>query len=245
MGIEMVGKELGPLPAKTTWPIFLGLGALGFLFLTLGTPWMSERFAIAPHTAMKLASVFLYTAITVTGLAILRSEGTEFSFTALKERLRFHSISKKQWALVLLGVLLVDGTYIVLSALGPMIADALPGWFSAPYRAMPETDLSGAYLALFLFSALITFNVISEEFLWRGVLLPRQELAHGRNAWWIHAVQWTMFHWFQGWYIPAILPGALVYGWLATRTKSIIPGIVLHFGLNGLGIIMMAIKVFS
>ncbi len=245
MEVEMVRNELGPLSAWTSWPIFLGLGALGFLFLTLGTPWLSERLAITPDTAMKLASVVLYAAITVTGLLILRSEGTRLSLDALKVRLRIHNISKRQWALVLLGVLVVDGTYIALSALGPMIADALPSWFSAPYRSAPDTELSGAYLTLLLFSALITFNVISEEFLWRGVLLPRQELAHGGSAWWIHGVQWTMFHWFQGWYIPAILPGALVYGWLATRTKSIIPGLVLHFGLNGLGIIMMAIAIFS
>jgi len=47
------------------------------------------------------------------------------------------------------------------------------------------------------------------------------------------------------WHLPAILPGALVYGWLSTRTKSLVPGLVLHFGLNGLGIVMLAVQVFS
>ena len=120
-----------------------------------------------------------------------------------------------------------------------------PEWMVGPYKQGPPVDQSGDYLGLLLFSGLILFNVISEEVLWRGCILPRQELTHAKRTWWIHGLLWTGFHWFKPWDLLALLPGALVYGWLSTRTKSMIPGLVLHIGLNGLGILLMAFRVFG
>jgi hypothetical protein len=39
----------------------------------------------------------------------------------------------------------------------------------------------------------------SQEFLWRGVMLPRQEIAFGKKAWIIHDFGWGLFHIAFGW----------------------------------------------
>lgn len=53
----------------------------------------------------------------------------------------------------------------------------------------------------------------------------------------LHGLQWTCFHWFKPWEVLAILPSALVYGWLSTRTRSMLLGLALQLGPSGLGIL--------
>jgi Type II CAAX prenyl endopeptidase Rce1-like len=36
-------------------------------------------------------------------------------------------------------------------------------------------------------------NILGEEFLWRGVVLPRQEVAFGRRAWVVNGILWLLF----------------------------------------------------
>lgn len=81
-----------------------------------------------------------------------------------------------------------------------------------------------------------------EEFLWRGYILPRQELQHSRHAWRIHGLQWTWFHViFKPWEMFMLLPGCLACGWICSRTRNTTPGIVTYLGLNGLGVLMVAL----
>lgn len=241
----MSPTPLQPMSARQSWSLFLGLGTVGFILLTLGTPVVAPIVGLSGESALKALNFLFFVVLATTGIGVLKREGASFAAGSLKARLRLRNISGKDWLLVVVGVLVVDASYIGLMSLGEPLAGLLPDWMSAPYRSNAESDPSGDYLGLLVFSVMILFNIFSEEFLWRGCLLPRQELRHGRRTWWIHGVQWTLFHWFQLWHLPAILPGALVYGWLSTRTKSMVPGLVLHFGLNGLGIIMMAGRVFG
>ncbi len=37
-------------------------------------------------------------------------------------------------------------------------------------------------------------NIVGEEFVWRGVALPRQEVAFGGRAWLVNGILWLLFH---------------------------------------------------
>ena len=78
------------------------------------------------------------------------------------------------------------------------------------------------------------FNIAGEELLWRGYLLPRQELAFGKNAWIINGLLWIVFHIPFGLrIIIMVLPVFFTLPWLAMKTKSTWPGIILHGLVNG------------
>lgn len=89
--------------------------------------------------------------------------------------------------------------------------------------------LEGAwwFLALFLIQA--AFNtILGEEFLFRGVLLPRMEGAFGRWSWAANGVLFGLYHLHQPCGIPNSVLTGLLYTFPAHRYRSTWLAIALH-----------------
>lgn len=119
-------------------------------------------------------------------------------------------------------------------------------WFLINALAGPEesmmppflkgTVIEGQNRTLLLLAWLPMFfcNIVGEELLWRGYLLPRQEQRFGSKAWILNGALWIVFH------IPfglrtilMVLPVFFALPWMAQRTRSTWPGIILHALVNG------------
>lgn len=72
------------------------------------------------------------------------------------------------------------------------------------------------------------FNIFGEELLWRGYMLPRQEIKYGKWAWVLHGLLWTGWHIFWKWNILSLLPIALGIPFVAQRTKNTTVVIIVH-----------------
>ena len=84
-----------------------------------------------------------------------------------------------------------------------------------------------AYYAL----VLLVGNIAGEELLWRGYLLPRQELVHGTTTWIVHGILWAAFHLFfqtNLWDLVRMLPTCCALAFVAQHRKNTWPGIVGH-----------------
>jgi membrane protease YdiL (CAAX protease family) len=89
--------------------------------------------------------------------------------------------------------------------------------------------LEGAwwFLALFVFQA--AFNtILGEEFLFRGVLLPKMEGVFGRFSWVANGVLFGFYHVHQPWGIPNSVITGLLYTYPAYRYRSTWMSIILH-----------------
>ena len=89
--------------------------------------------------------------------------------------------------------------------------------------------LQGAwwFLALFVFQA--AFNtILGEEFLFRGVLLPKMEGVFGRFSWVANGVLFGLYHLHQPWGIPNGILTGLLYTYPAYRYRSTWMSILLH-----------------
>ena len=85
------------------------------------------------------------------------------------------------------------------------------------------------FLALFLVQAI--FNTfLGEEFLFRGVLLPKMEGIFGRWDWVANGILFSFYHLHQPWGILAIIPGDLVFAYSGKRFRSNWFPIILHSG---------------
>jgi membrane protease YdiL (CAAX protease family) len=97
--------------------------------------------------------------------------------------------------------------------------------------------------AAYLF--ILILNISGEELWWRGYILPRQEVRHGKLAWIIHGIFWTLFHIPFWWNLIALLPSTLSLSYMASKLKNSTPGIIAHFIMNGLGLVMIILGVLG
>lgn len=84
-------------------------------------------------------------------------------------------------------------------------------------------------------------NVLGEELVWRGVVLPRQETAFGRWAWLVNGTAHLLLHLPTG--VPILFtlwPTALILPYVVQRRRSSWIGVVIHGALNGPGFLAVA-----
>jgi membrane protease YdiL (CAAX protease family) len=94
-------------------------------------------------------------------------------------------------------------------------------------------DIAALYVVTFF------FNMLGEEFWWRGIILPRQELAFGRWTWLVHGLMWACFHVFKWWDILPLVPTCLMIAFCAQRTRSNWGALIGHVLINGVSLAMV------
>jgi membrane protease YdiL (CAAX protease family) len=157
----------------------------------------------------------------------------------ITERLRLvRPGTKDVIAGVLLGIFML-GTFNMLAFTRPWLRNIMPwgppAWFAdfltpTHFQGM---SLAGNWWPVLVYFIQYVFNVFSEELLWRGYILPRQEMSLGNRAWLANGILWNLFHWFFYWNLIPLLPSCLALTWLTQRTKSTWTGILGHGILNG------------
>jgi CAAX protease family protein len=90
--------------------------------------------------------------------------------------------------------------------------------------------LVGAWWFFGLFLVFSVFNsILGEEFLFRGVLLPRMEGAFGRWSWVASGVLHALWHVHQPWVIAeTVIGSAFLYTFPSWRFRSTWMGVIVH-----------------
>lgn len=173
----------------------------------------------------------IFVPLIVTGILILKSEGHQMSKETWKERLRFRKITQKDLLLSIAGLIAVG----VLSGLVMQGLVMVIGEFDHSPSFMSFEPLTrGRYWLLFVWFPYWILNILGEEFLWRGVMLPRQEIAFGKYTWLIHGFGWGLFHIAFGWQLLiTLIPIIFILSYVVQKTKNSWVGVIIHGGLNG------------
>src|SRR5918997_1384973 len=89
--------------------------------------------------------------------------------------------------------------------------------------------LEGAWWFLALIVVMAVFNtILGEEFLFRGVLLPKMEGVFGRGSWMANSVLFALYHVHKPWVIPTAIFTGLLYPFPAYRYRSTWMSIIVH-----------------
>ena len=115
-------------------------------------------------------------------------------------------------------------------AVVPSLAEPAGYGFDAVFQS-PEilARLAGAWWFFALFVVQAAFNtILGEEFLFRGVLLPRMGGVFGRWSWVANGVLFGLYHVHQPWGIPNSVLTGLLYTFPAYRFRSTWMSIILH-----------------
>lgn len=188
-------------------------------------------YGISEETAYHYQMLVVFTFLLIAALVAYLNEGNTLDWLSFKRRFRLYSLDRKGWKWTFGGIL----AQIVLSLIATVLAiKAYDILNFTPPDIFPPGSITNVPLMVFV----LFMNVISEELWWRGYVLPRQEKQHGRVTWAIHGVLWAFFHAFKWWAVPFMLFTTWIVPFVAQRNENTTPGIIIHFVLNGLGILI-------
>jgi membrane protease YdiL (CAAX protease family) len=224
--MALLGWVAYPLLAPDSASDPLGAGVIRVLLLLLGLVW---QFVLA--------------------MIVVRKEEGELSWAAVRRRLRLNGPRDPKtgerrpllwlWVIpALVGIALLD--IVLASAIDGAWVSILPFLSEPPGYSLdaifesPEVmeRLVGAWWFLALFVVFSIFNtVLGEEFLFRGVLLPKMEGVFGRWSWVATGVLFGLYHLHQPWGILNTIVGdVFLIALPAWRFRSTWMAVVIHSG---------------
>jgi membrane protease YdiL (CAAX protease family) len=182
--------------------------------------------------------LIVFAPLVLAAVLMLRQEGLLGKPGVWRERMRFRPMTGTDWLWSLGG----------LVAIGVLAAGSLTGmrllWGEVhlhPSFLSMDPLTPDRYWILAVWLPFWVVNILGEEVLWRGVVLPRQEAAFGNWAWLIQGLGWLLFHLPFG---PAIMltvtPTIFILPYVAQQRRNSWTGVVIHAGLNGPGFIAVA-----
>jgi membrane protease YdiL (CAAX protease family) len=234
-----------PLPLRQAGLLF-GLPTLLLVLSVYCLTPRLRRWGVSPYVSLDMAFLVPFALLFCASLIAYGTAGHAWSWPDFKRRFRLRPMDGEDWlwTVGLFAFALVS--YLTLRSLSSRLIfegiiplpDALPTILD-PRATLSIHSLMGGRVAgnwpLLLINLIaLLFNTFGEEFWWRGYILPRQEVAHGRHTWVLHGLFWTLFHAFKYWEFVALLPTCLALSFVAQRRKNTWPGIVTHLALNGL-----------
>lgn len=241
--------------------LYFGIPAIGFVFgFWVLMPWFIGL-GILPYYAYMLGLGIPLVVMFAASLYWLKLEDYPINWDSIQTRYRVKQMDRKAWIWSILGLILG-------SVLGYGLVSVFSGWLltkgiipipaSIPAFMSPETlsdpmtvyneatgGLRGNWLPFIGMAVLLFFNIAGEEFWWRGVVLPRQELAFGKSTWVIHGIMWAFFHIFKWWDVLNLLPITLSIAFVANRLKNTTTGIFIHGVTNGIALVPLLLGVLG
>ena len=219
--------------------LLFGIPAIILILATkYGMPWLVAQTGIPVILSWFVAGgLLVFVPLFFAALFASRLEGHPLTYSALKSRLRLNPMTKKDWQWTGIGLLLIFIGSGLVMGLANLLSKATQ-WFAPLSTETPFLEFHGLeqeqYWFLLIWLIFFFFNIVGEELMWRGYILPRQELAHGKYAWLINGIFWTIFHLAFGVdLLILLLPILFILPFIVQKRKNTWIGILIHAIYNG------------
>jgi membrane protease YdiL (CAAX protease family) len=224
---------------------FLGGAVALFMAVQYGIPYLHRVYGVPPLIGWWLASGTILLALFLGAILAACRRTQARSFREIRLALNIRTLSKTDiaWALGgLLGVVVLTGVVVTffdkVFSLNLLSQDSYASFLRMEKLKPTEYWLFLAWLPYFF------FNIVGEELMWRGYLLPRQRAAIGRYAWVLNGLLWAIFHVGIGWRIAIVLlPIEFIVPYVVQKRQNTWLGIIIHGLYNGSGFVMVALGV--
>jgi membrane protease YdiL (CAAX protease family) len=176
----------------------------------------------------------------------VRQEEGDLRWATVKQRLRLNAPRElttgeprpRLWLWVVPFLVVVTVVEVVLASpidnawvsVFPFFAEPACYSFDAIFQSQEIlARLEGAWWFFAAFVIMSVFNtILGEEFLFRGVLLPKMEGVFGRWSWVANGILFGLYHVFQPWGIPGSVLTGLLYTFPAYCFRSTWMSIIVH-----------------
>jgi membrane protease YdiL (CAAX protease family) len=217
-----------------------GAGAL-LLFLTTRVAVPAFVSATGAETVVMwflAASIVLFGPLLLTAALLLYRERGPGRLGSLGARLWLRAMNGGDWLWAVGGLAAVG---VLTGGIGSLLRmlQAEKGLYPSFMAFEPLGP--GRYWILGAWLPFFVLNIVGEEFVWRGVALPRQEVAFGGRAWLVNGILWLLFHAAFPWQVLlTLVPITLILPYVVQRRRSTWAGIVIHAGFGAMGFLVLA-----
>ena len=238
--------HLKPMPLWQSILMTLSPALLLYGFYYFMMPGLMETFGYPFSVVYLIAWGGGEMLIFIASLVVYKLEGNQLTWKAFTSRYRLHKMDRRDWAwlesLFIFNAITYFGLTFTAEWLSSMPAFAPPDFFPAELTPggvgkavlgeFMGYPLEGMWWVLTAYFFGWFFNIFGEEFWFRGYMLPRQTLTHGRYTWIVHGVLFTLFHVFWKWNLIALLPGSLFMAYVVQRRQNTWISILWHGTMN-------------
>jgi len=221
--------------------LIFGIAAILLYFEThFLIPFLSQKTGLEPILFWFLvAGLGLFLPMLILAYLLLKKEGVKINRRSWADRLRFRKMNPGDWTWSV-------GAVVVISLLSLGIIKIIEALIGAVHSTPPfmsfEPLTPDRFWILLVWLPYWFLNIMGEEILWRGVLLPRQEQAFGRMTWLLHGFAWGVFHLAFGWqFLVMLIPLLFIQSYVVQRRKNSWTGVFIHAVINGPSFIAIAL----
>ena len=205
-----------------------------------------------------VASIMLLGFVLI-AIIFLNKEAKELDIS-FKERACLRSLSFKQWS-VYVGIFFLGMVVTIILSKTSILFTHIPGlsvpdYF--PFFLNPAIDpmntesslltpgfvLKGAIWMIPFIALTLFLNILTEELYFRAWVLPKLS-KYGNMSWVINGGLFALYHSFQLWLLPQILPISLLIAYVVYKSRSIWPAFAFHMLVNTLTVLGMVFLIVS
>ena len=212
--------------------LFGGAAIILYLETNFLIPYLSANTNLETVLWWFLVSAFgMFIPLLIISIVIIRKEGWLFNSGMWKDRLRFRKMKGGDWVWSIGGMMAIG----ILSYIIMFVIEKISGFVDhqPPFMQFEPLE-SGRYWILLVWFPYWLFNIMGEEILWRGVILPRQEVSFGKFAWILQGIGWGLFHIAFGWQLLiTLIPILFILPYIVQKRKNSWIGVFIHAGING------------
>ena len=194
-----------------------------------------------------IGTLFLFMPLFLFTLLLMKKDGYKLELESVLCRLRIKKMTRSDWFWTgssLLSAIAIAGLIVLILVLSSLDIDASALEEISPIKT---NKLVGAeqYIMLLL-PLFFFFNYVGEEMLWRGYVLPRQEITFGKYAWIFNGFLHALFHLPFGLLTHVVsIPIYLVMPFVVYKTRNTTTAIIIHALLGAPIQILVALGVVS
>ena len=228
---------------------YFALPSAYFIVLTRWfTPFLHNNLGIQPSLSWYITGYFVFVPLFIGAIILVKKEKGAVNLQTLLKRLRFRKLEKNDiiWT--------IGATLLAFAAMGAIwwISSLLTSSFSVPalqttpsfMSSEPLEGLQKFYILIWL--PMFFFNIVGEQMLWHGYILPRQELTHGKWACLVNSFCWLLFHICFGVGLMILLfPLLVIIPYTIQKTKNTTTGLIIHAIVNGPIAVLIAMGVMK
>jgi membrane protease YdiL (CAAX protease family) len=242
-----MSQTLKPISTFNSALLF-GIPAIWFVFICrFLVPLMHQNYGLHPALSWFVGGLLTFVPLFLAANYLVRKDGF-YTKKEIYERFRIKKMSAKDWKFTLIGLLLIFlGTGLIMGISKFFHLNfGVPEIQTTPSFMKFEPFQGSERFLLFVWLLMFFFNIFGEELMWRGYILPRQEMNMGNKAWILNSILWLGFHIAFGIDLLILLiPILIVLPYAVQKTRNTLVGIWIHALMNGPMFVLVSLGVIG